>query len=71
MGRVLAASLIMGGAIVLVTQSAGTRPGSAGCITVAAGGIAGILTYLLAARLLGVREFSRFISAVLGRSRAV
>ena len=70
MGRVLAASLIMGGAIILVTQSA-ERAGLGWLYTVAAGGIAGILTYLLAARLLGVREFGRFISAVLGRSRAV
>ena len=70
LGRVLAASLVMGGAIILVTQSA-ERAGLGWLSTVAAGGIAGIAAYLLAARLLGVREIDRFVSAVFGRSRAV
>jgi putative peptidoglycan lipid II flippase len=64
--RVLTASALMGGVILLVTQSA-QRAGLGWLITVAAGGIAGAAAYLLAARLLGVREISRFVAAVLGR----
>ena len=60
----------MGGAIILATQSA-ERAGLGWLTTVAAGGIAGIVAYLLAARLLGLREIDRFVSAVFGRSRAV
>ena len=65
LGRVLAASFLMGGVIILVTQSA-QRAGLGCLVTIAIGGIAGALVYLLAARLLGVREIGRFVSAVLG-----
>jgi len=66
LGRVLAASLVMGGAIILVTRSA-ERAGLGWLATVAAGGIIGIMVYLFAARLLGVHEIGRFMAAVLGR----
>ena len=70
LGRVLAASLVMGGAIVLLTQYA-ERAGLGWLTTVAAGGIAGIAAYLLASRLLGLREIDRFVYAVFGRRRGV
>jgi putative peptidoglycan lipid II flippase len=70
LGRVLAASLVMGGAIIVVTQSA-ERGGFGSLTTVAAGGIAGIAAYLLASRLVGLHEIDRFVSAVFGRSRGV
>jgi hypothetical protein len=65
---VLAASLVMGGAIILVTQSA-ERAGLGQLLTVSAGGIGGVIVYLLAARLLGVREIGRFVAAVFGRAQ--
>ena len=61
---------VMGGAILLATQSA-ERAGLGWLTTVAAGGIAGLAAYLLAARALDVREIDRFVSAVFGRSRGV
>jgi putative peptidoglycan lipid II flippase len=66
LGRVLAASLIMGGAILLFSQSA-ERAGLGRLFTVGSGGIIGIMVYLFAARLLGVHEIGRFMAAVLGR----
>lgn len=66
LGRVLAASVLMGGVLILGGQFA-QRAGVGRLITVAAGGIAGAAVYLLAARLLGVREIDRFVAAVLGR----
>ena len=70
LGRVLAASLVMGGAIILVTRSA-ERAGLGQFATVGASGIIGIAVYLLAARLLGVHEIGRFVDALRGRGPAV
>ena len=55
LGRVLLASLAMGGAILLATQL-GERAGAGQLLIVAMGGILGFMVYLLTARLLGVRE---------------
>ena len=64
--RVVAASLAMGGAIFAVTQAA-EHAGLGRLFVVGAGGIIGGAVYLLTARLLGVRELSRFVTAVVGR----
>jgi len=63
---VVAASLVMGGAIILVTQCA-ERAGLGRLFTVGSGGIIGMIAYLFAARLFGVHEIGRFMAAVLGR----
>ena len=66
LGRVLAASLVMGGAIILTTQAA-ERGGFSPALALAVSGIAGVVVYFLAVRLLKVREIDRFVAAVLGR----
>ncbi len=64
LARVTAASLAMSGAVLVALQwGAGHSP----LIQVALGGAAGATTYLLAARLLGVRQLEHFLAAVLGR----
>ena len=66
LGRVLAASLVMGGAIILTTQAA-ERGGFSPTLALAVSGITGVVVYFLAVRLLKVREIDRFVTAVLGR----
>jgi putative peptidoglycan lipid II flippase len=66
LARVIIASLIMAAVTVAVTRAIG-RAGGGSLYLVAAGGIVGAATYLIAAQLLGVRELSRFVAAVAGR----
>jgi hypothetical protein len=63
-------SVVAGGALATAFIPVFTGFATADDRTVAEG-IAGIAAYLLAARLLGLHEIDRFVSAVRGRSRAV
>ena len=66
LGRVLAASLVIGGEIILTTQAA-ERGGFSPTLALAVSGITGVVVYFLAVRLFKVREIDRFVAAVLGR----
>jgi putative peptidoglycan lipid II flippase len=63
--RVVLASLIMGGAIVLVIAF-GARAGWSRLVIVAAGGAIGLIVYLGACQALRVRELRRFARAIVG-----
>ncbi len=63
LARIVAASILMSAA----TWGALALAGDSASAQVVLGGTAGVVTYLLAARLLGVRQIERFIAAVLDR----
>ena len=63
LARIVAASILMSAA----TLGALALAGDGALAQVVLGGAAGVITYLLAARLLGVRQIERFIAAVLDR----
>lgn len=66
LARIVAASLVMAGAVLATLPLAG----GGALPKVAIGAAVGGGVYLLAARLLGVRQIERFAAAVLGRERA-
>lgn len=64
LARVTAASLAMSGGIMVALYRTSAAPA---LVQVVAGGTAGAAAYLLAARLLGVRQLERFLAALLSR----
>jgi putative peptidoglycan lipid II flippase len=66
LARLLVASAVMGGAILLMTTYAG-RAGWGNLLTLATAGAVGGVVYLAACQALKVREVPRFVAAVIGR----
>jgi len=67
LGRVLISTLLMG-LVIGGVLALGRRAGAGALEMVAAGGMAGVLSYAAAGLLLGIEELRRLPSALLGRS---